>query len=522
MHQRVFGRFVALFLVLALLMPWTAIAVHAQDAAALAARQAELQSAIHGARSARGMIVNDQAALSQIRLKPVRLNDGSYMLRAYDTVSGQYTNVSHPTLKAQLRDVMSQRFTTAGEAQASAGAYKGHLTRTANQLEGTYRGRLGGLQNQLNRVEATINQPAPKPVTDSPAAPRNGTATELPKPANDNAPTTTRTTRTARSTGSGGSGAPNPVPETTATGTNATAANGTNAAPKPVTETTATGAGAPKPVANAEVPQSGRVAGEGTSAKPSAPSETTAPASTPAAPTTRMGMIRDAAKSSVKSSVRMIPLMLATGIGVDLANQYRQSGSISVTSAIANTMSTEFVMAMGGSVAGGTVGNVLASVLPGGPFVRAALTIGGAALGANFASGAEIDWGRLAFTTALTAAATLIVPGGIIGLAAVTATGFGADWLYDKLFGKKSTPPAARPPINNTPIPVPYGSPNPNPPPPTQVPTPTPTPTQVVQPPVQNPPPMVPPPAQKPPMTPDKTDPWSDLPVTGGIPPRQY
>lgn len=502
MHQRVFGRFVALFLVLALLMPWTTVAVWAQDAAALAARQAELESAIHGARSARGMIVNDQTALAQIRLKPVRLNDGSYMLRAYDTVSGRYTNVSHPTLKAQLRDVMSQRFTTAGEAQASAGAYKGHLTRTANQLEGTYRGRLGGLQNQLNRVEATINTPAPKPVTDSPAAPRNGTATELPKPANDNAPTTTRTTRTtrtARSTGSGGSGAPNPVPETTATV-----------------------AGAPKPVANAEVPQSGRVAGEGTSPKPTAPSETSAPVNTPAAPTTRMGMIRDAAKSSVKSSVRMIPLMLATGIGVDLANQYRQNGSISVTSAIANTMSTEFVMAMGGSVVGGTVGNVLASVLPGGPFVKAALTIGGAALGANFASGAEIDWGRLAFTTALTAAATLIVPGGILGLAAVTATGFGADWLYDKLFGKKSTPPAARPPINTTPIPVPHGSPNPNPPPPTQVPTPTPTPTQVVQPPVQNPPPMMPPPAQKPPMTPDKTDPWSDLPVTGGIAPRQY
>lgn len=570
----VLTRVLALFMVFAGLAPMTAVPLYAQPAVlpeatapaatvatdpALLARQAELQSRIHGTRSARGMVVNDQAALTNIRLEPVRLANGEYMLRAVDTATGQFTRVSHPTLKAQLRDVMGKRFATPEAAATSAPSYKGHLTRTANTLEGTYRGRLGGLQTQLNSVNTQINQPVVETATGTSGRTATGTSeagrpvvenSGAPRPVTETNGAGRPVVETATGTNSSGAGAPRPVTEATATngaGTNAGAGNGSSTTGSgsntvrggntsvagngtaPVVETATTGAvvsetpGAPRaPGSGSAGSSSTAAAGEGTSgARPNAASETTVPVeAAPAAPVTRMGQIRNAAKGALKDSVKMIPLMLATGLAVDLANQYRENGSLSLTQAVSNVMTTEFVMAMGGAVTGGTVGSIAGTLLssfagPLGPFVKAAATIGGAAFGANFASGAEIDWGRLAFTTALTAGATLLVPGGILGLAAVTATGFGADWLYDKLFGKKKEEPAPRAsaPPNYTPIPVPHGGPNPNPP--TANPPPTPTPTQIVQPPTPIPPTMQPPPAYKPPLPPDKNDPFADLPYAG-------
>ena len=97
-----------------------------------------------------------------------------------------------------------------------------------------------------------------------------------------------------------------------------------------------------------------------------------------------------------------------------------------------------------GGIAGDLAGTALASVAgPLGPFVKVAGSIFGAMLGAHKAQGAKIDWGRLAFTTALSAAVAvpLLASGPFAGFVAgfVGTSNLLRDEVAERILGTRGT-----------------------------------------------------------------------------------
>lgn len=409
-----------------------------------AARIAELQSRIHGTRSARGMVVNDLQRFQTLKLEPVRLTNGEYMLRAYDSATGRFVKVSHPTLKAMVSDIGARRFSTADQAAASGRAHRGWMTRQATELDLRYRGRLGGLQTQLNRAQAG---PGVSTTTGANANTGAGTTTAPPGTTTPRASRTTRVSRTATGRNTAPANASTSGTPATATGSTATAVptgNGPTAPGTTGTGTTATGSGIPSPTT-----QTGTLRAPAGSQTVVAPTEgTVRPSGTAeAAPTQPAGRMAGV-KSALRGSLASLPLIFAASVATTMYDQYRSSGQAELSDALDANLQPGVIGGMLGGVAGGLAGTLAGNAVAGmmgpfGPLVRAFGSIAGAQLGGRAASGAGVDWGRVGFTAGLTSLAAIAVPflpvigaSAIVSFAAVTVASIVSEKLYDYLFNR--------------------------------------------------------------------------------------
>ena len=142
-----------------------------------------------------------------------------------------------------------------------------------------------------------------------------------------------------------------------------------------------------------------------------------------------------------------IPLIAAAGVANDLLGQAQANGiaHVSIGHALKSITEGPFLRAAGGAIAGGLTGELAGTLLsrfagPLAPFVKAAGPIFGSMLGAHMANSAQVDWGRLAFDTAISAAVAvpLLAFGPVGGFVGGFVVGTAADKLYDILFHRSN------------------------------------------------------------------------------------
>lgn len=158
----------------------------------------------------------------------------------------------------------------------------------------------------------------------------------------------------------------------------------------------------------------------------------------------RLPPMREIASSAVKWTGLSLGITLASEVGNELIQSKREGRPLNWSRATEFLTDWKFWGGTAGGFVGSLGGSVLASMVPGGPFVKALLSIGGASLGYQVGSGnlGKTDWMGLAVTTVGAAAGTALgmtmgpvgaVVGGIAGQML-------SQWVYNKLKARSQQP----------------------------------------------------------------------------------
>lgn len=158
----------------------------------------------------------------------------------------------------------------------------------------------------------------------------------------------------------------------------------------------------------------------------------TAPQHTP------KGQLKTMAISAGKWAAMSVGITIGANVVTQLSNNGWDPRAVDWKAATADIRTTQFWGGTAGSFLGSYGASIIASALPGGPFVKALAAVGGAAIGWQVGSGnlANTDWTQLGVTTV---GATI---GMLIGQAICPIPGLGAilggiagNWLANKALG---------------------------------------------------------------------------------------
>jgi hypothetical protein len=141
------------------------------------------------------------------------------------------------------------------------------------------------------------------------------------------------------------------------------------------------------------------------------------------------GALAQRAKYMAGSAAKWAAFSAGMAVTTRAIDSYRQTGHIDWGYATQDLHDPTFWKGTGGAFLGSMAGSAIASAIPGGPLLRTAAAIGGAAVGFQWGSGnlAQTDWTQLIATTMGATLGTIM--GGAFGPLGAIAGGMLGHWL---------------------------------------------------------------------------------------------